>query len=129
MTPARAFEQIGGNEAIRGYRDFEEPLEVAARAILTGEALPDLDALDGLALRRLGYLTELVRGWRQARPVQVDAQAMAERAHDRLPALSREARPCFFHADPPSDGDDQLAVRWGLRRGVNVVRLRRRLGL
>jgi hypothetical protein len=111
------------NEEIPSYRDLE-PVLLRGWGILLAGQLPteaEVTCEPEVFRRRLGYLMDLAARL-GGPPVLADRAARIFRT---LPP-SRQ-RPPFFHGDPSiPPGQDDLADRWGLGRGVNLARLRGR---
>ncbi|MDA8119906.1 MAG: hypothetical protein M0Z85_07660 [Gammaproteobacteria bacterium] len=117
------FQRLTHNETAPSWRALEPALGAFVRAAHT-EDLPGLAALwralPDLPARRGGYLLDLVAhvrevpGWR--------AGLVAEGVSPRVERTG--ARPAFYAGDPPGSGQDLLAERWGLSRGVLYERLR-----
>lgn len=115
------FFAVCNNEQFESYRDFEIVLIKVSAAILAGW-LPNLDRLGGVPLRRAGYLLDLLASWMWAENDSAIRHLVGQ-AKERLEPGKSSA--CFYHADVPFDHPnfDDLAVRWGLARGLPASHL------
>lgn len=117
-----AWRRVCENDPCPSYRDLEAHLYPVARAILAGWR-PPLGGLAGIPAARAGYLIDLLRGWMPAPP----ARAWTAPLDELAARADLGSRAPFFHRDPPGPGNDDIAARWGLSRGINVSRLRQSL--
>lgn len=129
-SPRKSLLRVCLNERFGSYRDMESDLGEVARAVLHEDWLPspgDLDAFHKfscaqLAFRRAGYLLELLAGWAQP-GLQQRLTDIVDTIRLMLDTTSFQQQP-FYHADICCQPCfDEIAVKWGFCRGLNISRL------
>lgn len=125
MTPLdEAWRLVCENERLDHYREMEPALARVAAAIVSGWE-PPLARSVGVARRRGAYLIDALRMFMDDRR----SRAWTERL-DALSLDPQDGPPAaFWHGDRRLTGNDDLARRWGLSRGLELGRLRHAIAL
>lgn len=118
-----SFLAVCNNESLASYRDMERVLSVVVNALLEGWT-PPMQALTGPSKRRAGYLLEMMADWLPEHRLPQQLTQQVQQAAKEVVASHEKAVP-FFHADLPAPKNyDELAVKWGLSRGLDYSRLK-----
>ena len=110
------YEQVCRQENLT-RQQMQAALLQLAQAFVRGMFTPDLDHLNGTALRRGAYLLDLLLRLYVTEPSQVQRLRLRlQHARSKLTASLPAEHTSFYPDDSP--GHDQLAHRWGLSNGI-----------